>query len=91
MAGRLVGRVLTTTLGWASTLLFGRVSAAHQRILAAMTFGSVVWMAVLVGVILGGPARLIGLALFGVALLVGGIGRRHRAPTAATDDGVAEA
>lgn len=50
VAGRFVGRVLTTTLGWASTLLFGRVSAAHQRILAAMTFGSVVWMAVLVGV-----------------------------------------
>jgi hypothetical protein len=51
MLGRFAGRVLTTTLGWAGTLLFGRVRKDHQVILAAVTFGSVVWAALLVGVI----------------------------------------
>ncbi|MFL5778657.1 MAG: hypothetical protein ACJ761_06910 [Chloroflexota bacterium] len=49
--GRFAGRVLTTTLGWASTLLFGRVRRDRQVVLAAMTFGSVVWVALLAGVL----------------------------------------
>ncbi|MDP9483833.1 MAG: hypothetical protein M3P84_11515, partial [Chloroflexota bacterium] len=44
------GKVLTTALGWASTLLFGRVPASRQIALAAITFGSVIWMVLLAGV-----------------------------------------
>jgi hypothetical protein len=51
MLGRFAGRILTTTLGWAGVLLFGRVRKDRQVILAAITFGSVVWAALLVGVL----------------------------------------
>ena len=50
--GRFAGRVLTTTLGWASTLLFGRVPQQRQVVLALVTFGSVVWAALVIGVAL---------------------------------------
>jgi hypothetical protein len=50
--GRFAGKVLTTTLGWASTLLFGRVPGDRQVVLALITFGSVVWAALVIGVVL---------------------------------------
>ncbi|MEO8229833.1 MAG: hypothetical protein ABI628_08740 [Chloroflexota bacterium] len=46
------GKVLTTALGWASTMLFGRVPASRQIALAGITFGSVIWMVLLAGVAL---------------------------------------
>src|SRR5688572_15684440 len=49
--GRFAGKVLTTTLGWASTLLFGRVPGNRQIVLALLTFGSVVWAALAIGVV----------------------------------------
>ena len=49
--GRQLGRILTTLLGWASTMLFGRVPQSRQLLLALMTFGSLAWVALLVGVI----------------------------------------
>ncbi|HUQ77582.1 MAG TPA: hypothetical protein VM427_01750 [Patescibacteria group bacterium] len=49
--GRFAGKLLTTTLGWASSLLFGRVPQDRQIVLALMTFGSVVWAALALGVI----------------------------------------
>jgi len=49
--GRFAGKVLTTTLGWASTLLFGRVREDRQVVIAAMTFGSIIWVALLLGVL----------------------------------------
>jgi hypothetical protein len=52
LAGRFVGRVLTTTLGWASVLLFGRVPQDRQVWLAVLTFGSLAWVALVIGVIL---------------------------------------
>jgi hypothetical protein len=52
MLGRFTGRVLTTTLGWAGALLFGQVRRDRQMILAAITFGSVVWIVLLVGLLL---------------------------------------
>lgn len=52
LLGRFAGRLLTTTLGWASTLLFGRVRQDRQIVLAAMTFGSIVWVALLLGVLI---------------------------------------
>lgn len=48
---RFVGKALTTTLGWASTLLFGRVPADRQYLLLAITLGSVLWMVLLTGVL----------------------------------------
>jgi hypothetical protein len=50
--GRFAGKLLTTTLGWASSLLFGRVPQSRQVVLALITFGSVVWAALAVGVVL---------------------------------------
>jgi hypothetical protein len=50
--GRFAGKLLTTTLGWASSLLFGRVPQDRQVVLALVTFGSVVWAALVIGVIL---------------------------------------
>lgn len=50
VAGRFAGRLLTTTLGWASSLLFGRVPQNRQIVLALITFGSIVWAALVVGV-----------------------------------------
>ena len=52
LVGRFVGRVLTTTLGWASVLLFGRVPQDRQVWLAVLTFGSLAWVALAIGVVL---------------------------------------
>lgn len=51
LAGRFVGRFLTTTLGWASTLLFGRVPQRRQVWFAVLTFGSLVWVATVAGIV----------------------------------------
>jgi len=52
VVGRFAGRLLTTTLGWASSLLFGRVPQDRQIVLALVTFGSVIWAALVVGIAL---------------------------------------
>jgi hypothetical protein len=52
LVGRFVGRVLTTTLGWASVLLFGRIPQDRQVWLAVLTFGSLGWVAAVVGILL---------------------------------------
>jgi len=52
LAGRFVGRLLTAALGWASTLLFGRVSKDRQLLLVLITFGSVAWVILVIGVLL---------------------------------------
>jgi hypothetical protein len=49
---RFASKVLTTALGWASTLLFGRVPASRQILLLGITFGSVIWMVLLAGFII---------------------------------------
>jgi hypothetical protein len=51
VGSKYAGKVLMTTLGWASTLLFGRVPASRQLALAAITFGSVIWMVLVAGVV----------------------------------------
>ena len=50
LLGRFVGKILTTTLGWASSLLFGRVPQDRQVWLAVLTFGSLVWVAAVAGI-----------------------------------------
>lgn len=52
LIGRFAGKLLTTALGWASTLLFGRVPQSKQVLLALMTFGSLIWIALVAGVII---------------------------------------
>jgi hypothetical protein len=51
LVGRFVGRVLTTTLGWASVLLFGRIPQDRQVWLAVLTFGSLAWVAAVAGIV----------------------------------------
>jgi hypothetical protein len=51
LGSRFAGKVLTTALGWASTMLFGRVPASRQLLLLAITFGSVIWVVLLIGVV----------------------------------------
>ena len=52
LVGRFVGRALTTTLGWASIMLFGRIPQDRQVWLAVLTFGSLAWLAAAVGVLI---------------------------------------
>ena len=47
---RFAGKILTTALGWAATLLFGRVPADRQILLLGITFGSVIWLVLVVGI-----------------------------------------
>ena len=85
LVGRFVGRVLTTTLGWASIMLFGRIPHNRQVWLAVLTFGSLAWVAAAVGVIVPDvgamlltalplpdwvPEDLVRLAMLGIALLL---------------------
>jgi hypothetical protein len=51
LGSRFATKILTTALGWASTLLFGRVPASRQILLLGVTFGSVIWMVLVAGVI----------------------------------------
>src|SRR4051812_37353041 len=46
--GRAVGRVLTSSLGWATSLLYGRVPADHQVFVEAMFGAAVLWGAVVI-------------------------------------------
>ena len=50
--GRQAGRLLTTALGWASTLLFGRVPRQKQLLLSLIALGSLVWVVLLFGIML---------------------------------------
>ena len=52
LVGRFTGKLLTMSLGWASLLLFGRVPKDREVFLAAITFGSVIWVVLIVGVAL---------------------------------------
>jgi len=48
---RFVGKILTTAMGWATTLLFGRVPASRQYLLLGIAFGSVIWMVLVAGIL----------------------------------------
>lgn len=85
VVGRFVGRVLMTTLGWASIMLFGRIPQDRQIWLAVLTFGSLAWVAAGLGVLIPDvgamlltaiprpewvPEDLVRLAMLGVALIL---------------------
>jgi hypothetical protein len=49
--GRQLGRLVQMVFGWASVLLFGRVPQSKQMLLTGVTFGSVLWIVTLIGVL----------------------------------------
>ena len=51
MVGRFAGRLLNSALGWATILLFGKVSGTKSTLLLVMALGSLLWVVTLVGVI----------------------------------------
>lgn len=55
-AGRVAGDLLTSALGWASTLLFGRVPSSHRVLVVAMMALSITWVVALVGLAVPGAA-----------------------------------
>jgi len=59
LIGRFVGAVLTTTLGWASSLLFGRVPRSHQIFVVLMLAGSLLWIFLIVGALVSGVLGLL--------------------------------
>src|SRR6185295_1241247 len=50
--GRFTGKLLTTALGWASSLLFGRVPQSRQIMVVAIMAGSAVWLVLVIGIVL---------------------------------------
>jgi hypothetical protein len=52
LAGRFAGRVLNSALSWATILLFGTVDGRKQTVLSLIALGSLVWFALVLGVIL---------------------------------------
>jgi hypothetical protein len=80
-AGRIAGDLLTSALGWASSLLFGRVPQSHQIFLVLMMAGSFLWILVVLGLLVPSIASVllaatphppfVDQAWLGVALLFG--------------------
>src|SRR5918992_6177822 len=50
--GRFLGRIVTTALGWASTLLFGQIPESKRLLLSFVTLGSIAWVVTVLGVLL---------------------------------------
>ncbi len=57
--GRFAGQVLNMTLGWATILLFGKVPQKKQFVLLILVFGSLVWVALVVGVMVPNVGTLV--------------------------------
>ena len=51
MLGRFAGKVLNAVLGWATLLLFGKVSGSKQTVLLLIAVGSLAWVVTLVGIL----------------------------------------
>jgi hypothetical protein len=83
MAGRIAGDLLTTALGWACSLMFGRVPRSHQVFVGLMMAFSLLWVIVLVGLLVPSIASFmlsttphppfVDQALLGFTLLVGAL------------------
>jgi hypothetical protein len=81
IVGRAIGSVLTSSLGWASSLLYGRVPADHRRYLDVIMFSSLLWgLLVVIALIPGVGSFLltstpfvgsIGLAVLRTAIVAG--------------------
>jgi len=51
LVGRFAGRIVNSSLGWATILLFGKVSGSRQTVLSLVALGSLAWVIVVVGVV----------------------------------------
>ena len=51
IAGRIAGDLMTSALGWASSLLFGRVPRSHQIFLVLMMALSFLWTVAVVALL----------------------------------------
>ena len=51
MVGRFAGKLLNAVLGWATLLLFGKVSGSKQTILLIVALGSLLWVVTLIGIL----------------------------------------
>lgn len=49
--GRFAGKLVNSTLGWATILLFGKVPQSRQLLLLMLVLGSLAWVAAVAGVI----------------------------------------
>src|SRR4051794_29030256 len=52
LLGRFAGKILNTALGWATIMLFGKVSGRKQTFMLLMALGSLVWVVTVAGVLL---------------------------------------
>ena len=59
IAGRFAGGLLTSALGWASSLLFGRVPRSHQVYLVLMMAASILWTVFLLALVVPSIASLL--------------------------------
>jgi hypothetical protein len=59
LVARFAGQILNTTLGWATLLLFGKVPQSRQILLLVIVFGSLVWVALVVGVVIPSVGTLL--------------------------------
>ena len=50
--GRSIGRILNTIFGWATIMLFGKVPQKRQILLSLLSFGSLLWLLFVLGVLL---------------------------------------
>src|SRR4051812_17637294 len=51
LVGRFAGRILNSSLGWATILLFGKVSGRRQVVLLLIALAALVWVIVVIGVL----------------------------------------
>jgi len=59
VAGRIAGDLLTTALGWASSLLFGRVPRSHQVLVVLMMAFSFLWIILVLGLLIPSVASFL--------------------------------
>lgn len=90
IVGRFAGDLMTSALGWASSLLFGRVPRSHQIFLVLMMAGSFLWIVLVLSLLVPSVASVLLAAtphppfvdmawlavalLFGVVFLPAGVG-----------------
>ena len=57
--GRAAGKLLGSALGWASSLLFGRVPRSHQIFVSLLMGGSLLWVVLIVATLVPGVASFL--------------------------------
>ena len=58
IVGRFAGDLVTSALGWASSLLFGRVPRSHEIFLVWMMAGAFLWIVAILGLLIPGVVSI---------------------------------